>query len=382
MSQRRLPPLGLYIHFPWCEKKCPYCDFNSHESNEIPQGDYVDALLKDLENDLHHVQHRSIDTLFIGGGTPSLISTEALEQLMLGLRQRLDFSPTIEATMEANPGSAEADKFESFFNAGINRLSLGIQSFQDEQLEALGRVHNSDQAHAAIEMAKSAGFKQINLDLMHGLPNQSIENASSDLRSALAHNPPHLSWYQLTIEPNTKFYNAPPILPVEDALANIQEQGEHLLIAAGLAQYEVSAWSKPGFTCQHNTNYWRFGDYLAIGAGAHGKITDKENGVLRYAKRRQPNEYLSSAGDSYLSQSRTLDPAEISGEFMLNALRLNEGFSLQQFESYTGLTSQHLEPQLSQLCEKDLLSLNDGWIRTTELGRRFLDSVVGEFFVD
>jgi putative oxygen-independent coproporphyrinogen III oxidase len=382
MSQRRLPPLGLYIHFPWCEKKCPYCDFNSHESTEIPQSDYVDALLKDLENDLCHVQHRSIDTLFIGGGTPSLISTDALEQLMQGLRQRLDFSPTIEATMEANPGSAEAEKFESFFNAGINRLSLGIQSFQDKQLEALGRIHNSDQAHAAIEMAKSAGFKQLNLDLMHGLPNQSIENASSDLRSALAHNPSHLSWYQLTIEPNTKFYNAPPMLPVEDTLANIQEQGERLLRGAGLTQYEVSAWSKPGFTCRHNTNYWHFGDYLAIGAGAHGKITNKENGVLRYAKRRQPNEYLSSAGGSYLSQSRRLDPAEISGEFMLNALRLNEGFSLEQFESYTGLTLQHLEPQLSILCEKDLLSLNDGRIRTTELGRRFLDSVVGDFFND
>ena len=382
MSPRPLPPLSLYIHFPWCEKKCPYCDFNSHESDEIPQNEYVDTLLKDLENDLLHVQNRSIDTLFIGGGTPSLISTQALKHLMLGLRQKLEFSPTLEATMEANPGSAEAEKFEEFFSAGINRLSLGIQSFQDEQLEKLGRIHNSDQAHAAIEMAKRAGFKQFNLDLMHGLPNQTAENAGTDLRSALTHNPPHLSWYQLTIEPNTRFYKQPPILPVEDTLANIQDHGEQLLTAAGLSQYEVSAWSKPGFACQHNINYWRFGDYLGIGAGAHGKITDGENNVIRYAKRKQPKEYLAPADGSYLAQSRTLNKTELSGEFMLNALRLNEGFSLTQFESYTGLTAQSLEPQLSRQYEKGLLSVNGDWIRATELGRRFLDSVVGEFFVD
>lgn len=382
MSQLLLPPLGLYIHFPWCEKKCPYCDFNSHESSKLPLAKYVDALLKDLENDLHHVHGRPIDTLFIGGGTPSLITTQALERLMVGLQQRLNFSPSIEATMEANPGSAEAEKFEGFFKAGINRLSLGVQSFQDKQLEKLGRVHSSDQAHAAIEMAKSAGFTEFNLDLMHGLPGQSTENADADIRTALAHKPPHLSWYQLTIEPNTVFYTHPPVLPVEDALANIQHQGELSLIEAGLTQYEVSAWSRPGSNCRHNTNYWRFGDYLGIGAGAHGKITDHDSNVVRYAKRKQPDEYLASSSGSYQSQSRVLEPAEVSGEFMLNALRLNKGFSLARFESYTGLSATCLEPQLSRQYDRGLLSISDGRVQATELGRRFLDSVVAEFFTD
>ncbi len=269
----QLPPLGLYIHLPWCERKCPYCDFNSHESSHIPEQRYVEALLADLATDLPLVQGREVDTLFIGGGTPSLFSAAAIAQLLAGIASRVALADSLEATMEANPGSAEADKFAGFAQAGINRLSLGIQSFDDKRLQALGRIHNSDQAHAAIELARTSGFDSFNLDLMHGLPGQSRAGALADLRHAITYQPPHLSWYQLTIEPNTVFHKRPPLLPVEDTLADIQDDGEHLLASEGYNQYEVSAYSTQGFECRHNANYWSFGDYLGIGAGAHGKIT-------------------------------------------------------------------------------------------------------------
>ena len=379
MSQL-LPPLSLYVHFPWCEKKCPYCDFNSHEADILPRDSYIDALLRDLDNDLHHVQGRTVNSLFIGGGTPSLMSVANLQRLMDGIARRLALSPQLEATMEANPGSAEAEKFEGFRKAGINRLSLGIQSFQDEQLRHLGRVHSSDQAHAAIDMAKKAGFDNFNLDLMHGLPEQSVENACDDLRAALAHQPPHLSWYQLTIEPNTVFHNRPPTLPVEDTLADIQQHGEQLLAAAGLMQYEVSAYSKPDFSCAHNLNYWTFGDYLGIGAGAHSKISSPEGRIQRYAKRRQPGEYLAADGGVYLASSRALEDREITGEYILNALRLNGGFSLADFSSRTGLPPGNLQPQLDQLLAKELLQRVDNQVTTTALGARFLDTVVAAFF--
>jgi putative oxygen-independent coproporphyrinogen III oxidase len=377
-----LPPLGLYIHLPWCERKCPYCDFNSHETEQIPEEQYVKVLLQDLCEDLPLVQDRKVDTLFIGGGTPSLFSGKAIQRLLRQISELVPLSPTFEATMEANPGSAEADKFAAFKQAGITRLSLGIQSFDDAQLHTLGRVHTSDQAHAAIAFAKSAGFGSFNLDLMHGLPKQSIHGAETDLLTAIACEPTHLSWYQLTIEPNTVFHKRPPLLPVEDELADIQQNGEELLAANGYAQYEVSAYSKPGFTCRHNRNYWSFGDYLGIGAGAHGKITFPDGRIERYAKRRQPHDYMSAAPGHFVSSNRTLERSEIVGEFMMNALRLNDGFTLPQFVLRTGLDAASLLPQLDSLCQRELLEHDGNIVKATDLGRRFLDTVIAEFFLD
>jgi putative oxygen-independent coproporphyrinogen III oxidase len=376
----QLPPLGLYIHLPWCERKCPYCDFNSHEATEVPEEIYVSSLLQDLRNDLLLTQQRPIETLFIGGGTPSLFSVVAIERLMQGIAELVEVSPHLEATMEANPGSADADKFCGFKEAGINRLSLGIQSFADEQLQALGRIHNGNQARLAIEHARKAGFDSFNIDLMHGLPGQTIRAAEADLRFALEQQPPHLSWYQLTIEPNTIFHNRPPQLPGEDELADIQHHGESLLAQAGYVQYEVSAYSKPGFNSRHNHNYWSFGDYLGIGAGAHGKITQPDGRIQRYAKKRQPGDYIASDLRGYIASRRELDKGEIVGEFMLNALRLNDGFTLQQFAARTGLAAHELEPALESLCRRELLVLNSDCVQATETGRRFLDSVIAEFF--
>lgn len=375
-----LPPLSLYIHLPWCERKCPYCDFNSHETSLVPQDRYIDSLLADLRADRHYIQERSVNTLFIGGGTPSLFSVQSIERLMQGLRDSIDLSSDFEATMEANPGSAEADKFQGFRQAGINRLSLGVQSFQDEQLQALGRVHSADEAHAAIEMVRTSGFENFNIDLMHGLPAQTQQGALADLKTALAYKPPHLSWYQLTIEPNTVFHKRPPVLPVEDALAEIQDCGEALLAANGFTQYEVSAYSRPGRSCRHNLNYWSFGDYLGIGAGAHGKISHTDGRIIRYSKRRQPDAYMSASEANFTASRRELDSEELSGEFMLNALRLNQGFSLRQFSATTGLTAQCVERTIGQLANKRLLIVDGDQVKTSALGRRFLDSVVAEFF--
>ena len=375
-----LPPLGLYIHLPWCERKCPYCDFNSHETQDLPEAQYIDALLQDLDADIEQLQQREVETLFIGGGTPSLFSAPGIARLLKELGNRVALSPTLEATMEANPGSAEADKFAAFHAAGINRLSLGIQSFQDEQLQALGRVHDSEQAHAAIDFARAADFDSFNIDLMHGLPGQGTESGNADLRTALSYQPAHLSWYQLTIEPNTVFHKRPPSLPVEDTLADIQDDGEHLLTGNGMKQYEVSAYSQPGFECRHNRNYWSFGDYLGIGAGAHGKITAPDGSIQRTAKRRQPVDYMSSAAGAFTASTRVLAQDEIAGEFMLNALRLNQGFTIPLFESRTGLSISSIQTPLEQLIDRGLLEKIENTIRTTALGRRFLDSVVAEFF--
>ena len=282
--------------------------------------------------------------------------------------------------MEANPGSAEVDKFYGLKEAGVNRLSLGIQSFDDEQLQTLGRIHTSDQAHAAIEYAQEAQFDSFNVDLMHGLPKQTLRNAETDLLRALSFGPPHISWYQLTIEPNTVFHKRPPLLPDEDLLADIQLRGEQLLVESGYAQYEVSAYSRPGFNCQHNRNYWSFGDYLGIGAGAHSKISFSDGRIERYAKRRQPQEYMSAATGEFIASTRILNHDEIAGEFMMNALRLNDGFTLSQFVDRTGLSRAQLEPQLALLCQRELLVSNDDVVKATETGRRFLDTVIAEFF--
>lgn len=374
-----LPPLSLYIHLPWCERKCPYCDFNSHEIERIPERDYIAALLTDLRGDLGLVQGRQLETLFIGGGTPSLFSADSIALLLDDIGQELDLSSSLEATMEANPGSAEANKFRGFYEAGINRLSLGIQSFDDERLKALGRVHNSDQARAAIAHARSAGFSNFNIDLMHGLPGQDPAGAAADLAEALSLEPPHLSWYQLTIEPNTIFSKRPPTLPLEDTLADIQDSGEVLLEDAGMSQYEVSAYSKPGRQCRHNLNYWSFGDYLAIGAGAHGKITNEYGNIQRYAKTRAPLDYMGAGDKNYTATSRTLDAEECVEEFMLFALRLNLGFSIETFENRTGQSISSVQDRLDVLVDKGLLTQQRGQIRATTLGRRFLDSVIAEF---
>jgi putative oxygen-independent coproporphyrinogen III oxidase len=377
-----LPPLGLYIHLPWCERKCPYCDFNSHETSGIPEQHYIRALLRDLRDDLPLLQERTVETLFIGGGTPSLFSAQTIRTLLREMAEMVPLSPTLEATMEANPGSAEADKFSAFKDAGITRLSLGIQSFDDTQLQALGRIHTSDQAHTAIEFTHRAGFNSFNLDLMHGLPGQTLLGAETDLLTAIACEPSHLSWYQLTIEPNTVFHKRPPKLPVEDELADIQHCGEQLLAAAGYGQYEVSAFSQRGYRCRHNSNYWSFGDYIGIGAGAHGKISFLDGHIERYAKRRQPEEYMSVDRGNFVASTRTLDKGEIVGEFVMNALRLNDGFTLPQFVSRTGLSDAQLEPCVESLCLRELLVREGDVVKATEIGRRFLDSVIAEFFPD
>ncbi|MEQ9397483.1 radical SAM family heme chaperone HemW [Haliea sp.] len=381
MPALQLPPLGLYIHLPWCERKCPYCDFNSHETGLVPEQAYIDRLLADLEADACYTQGRSIATLFIGGGTPSLFSAAAIAHLMAGIAARVPLADGFEATMEANPGSAEAEKFAGFRAAGINRLSIGIQSFQDTQLQALGRVHSSDQAHAAIAAAHAAGFQRINLDLMHGLPQQDSTLALADLATATGHGISHLSWYQLTIEQNTVFYTRPPLLPLEDALADIQDAGEALLAGTDLRQYEVSAWAVPGQQCRHNLNYWEFGDYLGIGAGAHGKVSFADGRILRYAKRRQPEAYMAAAPAQMQVQPLWLAKRDLPGEYMLNALRLNAGFQLADYSARTGLAADTLQPALDSLLGRGLLEQEAGQIRATGLGRRFLDTVIAEFLV-
>ena len=377
-----LPPVSLYVHLPWCERKCPYCDFNSHERDSIPEGPYIDALLQDLAASSDELQGRTLSSLFIGGGTPSLFSTEAIARLLSGIVDTLPVSPDFEATMEANPGSAEAERFEGYREAGINRLSLGVQSFDDGALRELGRVHDGAQARRAIAMAREAGFSNVNIDLMHGLPGQTVTSALEDIEVALSFEPRHLSWYQLTIEPNTVFHKRPPLLPVENTLADIQEQGEQRLAQAGLEQYEVSAYASPQHRCQHNLNYWTFGDYVGIGAGAHGKITFADGRIERYAKRRQPEDYMSAAQNRFEASRRTLEHDEIAGEFVLNALRLNNGFRVDDYQRHTGLSLASLQPQLDQLVARELIELSKDRVRTTALGRRFLDSVVAEFLPD
>lgn len=376
----QLPPLGLYIHLPWCERKCPYCDFNSHEAQQLPEVAYVDALLADLEGDLHLADERAVQTLFIGGGTPSLFRAETIGRLIAGIRARLELAAELEITLEANPGSAEAEKFQDFRAQGVNRLSLGIQSLNDSSLQALGRIHDGTRARAAIDMARRAGFESLNLDLMHGLPGQTTAMALTDLKAALACEPTHLSWYQLTVEPNTVFHKRPPVLPTENSLEAMQDKGERLLADAGYRQYEVSAYSRPGFECRHNLNYWSFGDYLAIGAGAHGKITDRRGHIVRYHKTRRPEDYLAAGAGAFTAGTRTLAREDLIGEFMLNALRLNRGFSTGLFEHRTGLDVRTLQPQLQPLCDRGLLEQDIDGIRATPLGRRFLDSVIAEFF--
>jgi len=364
------PPLGLYIHLPWCEKKCPYCDFNSHQAETIPERAYVDALLDDLAQDLPLIWGRRIESIFIGGGTPSLFSATAIDQLFSGLRSLLNFAPAIEITMESNPGSADAANYRGYREAGVNRLSIGIQSFDDEKLAALGRVHDSEQALQAFALARAAGFDNINLDLMFSLPGQSLADARNDLAQALALGPEHVSHYQLTIEPNTMFHHrSPPDLPDDDLCWEQQQACQELLVEHGYRQYEVSAYCLDRRESQHNMNYWQFGDYLGIGAGAHGKITlGGENRVLRRVRQRQPRAYLEQSGAARISSELELDEADLCFEFMLNALRLKNGFDTRLFHDNTGLSLNSLLPTLEQASGKGLLEFNGDRITPTALG--------------
>ena len=377
-----LPPLSLYIHIPWCVQKCPYCDFNSHAlKGEVPHDDYVQHLLNDLQADAQYAQGREIGTIFIGGGTPSLLSGPAMQTLLDGVRACLPLAAGAEITMEANPGTVEADRFVDYQRAGVNRISIGVQSFSEPKLQRLGRIHGPEEAKRAARLASGLGLRSFNLDLMHGLPDQSLEEALDDLRQAIALNPPHLSWYQLTIEPNTLFGSRPPVLPDDDALWDIFEQGHQLLSAAGYQQYETSAYTKPGFQCQHNLNYWRFGDYLGIGAGAHGKISSgAQQQILRRWKVKHPQAYMDTAGTpASIGGDDIITPERLPFEYMLNLLRLHEGFSERDFSARTGLDAVVLAPALATASARGWLSGNDGHWQPTELGRRFTNDVIELF---
>ena len=380
------PPLSLYVHIPWCVQKCPYCDFNSHAlKTELPELDYIDALIDDLETDLMAYQlvngQRPLHSIFIGGGTPSLISPTEIGRLLTAIETRIPFSDTIEITMEANPGTVEAGRFEGYRQAGVNRISIGIQSFQDDKLQRLGRIHGSQEAIKAIELAKSAGLNSFNTDLMHGLPDQSIADAISDLKQAIALDPPHLSWYQLTIEPNTLYYSKPPTLPDDDDLWDIFEQGHALLTEAGYQQYEISGYSKPGKQCQHNLNYWRFGDYLGIGCGAHGKISFTDGRIVRTVKVKHPRGYL-QADKPYLSEQISVVDSERPFEFFMNRFRLLEACPKQDFIDRTGLPLTTIEANIDWAIEQHYLQDSGDQWQITEHGKLFLNDLLAAFVED
>ena len=376
-------PLTLYVHIPWCVRKCPYCDFNSHEiRTALPEGAYVDALLADLDQDLPQVRGRRIDSIFIGGGTPSLFAAATIDHLLTGLSARLPLHPDLEITLEANPGTVERQKFSEFRAIGINRLSIGVQSFNAEHLQRLGRIHGREEAISAVEAAHQAGFTNINLDLMFGLPGQSLDQALADVNTAIALDPTHVSHYQLTLEPNTRFHKYPPsALPDDDELWTMQKHCQERLAKGGYTQYEVSAYARPQRRCRHNLNYWEFGDYLGIGAGAHSKLTDFQKGEInRFWKLKSPRAYLRHAGSAQaIGGARTIPLEDLSLEFMLNTLRLVEGVPASLFSERTGLPLDRLEPTLGNARKRGLLSPNKQFIQPTELGQRFLNDLLELF---
>ncbi len=380
MAIEPLPPLALYVHLPWCARKCPYCDFNSHAlRGALPEDDYIDALLADLAADARRVEGRRVETVFLGGGTPSLFRPEAIARLLDGVRARLALADDAEITLEANPGTVELERFRGFREAGVNRLSIGVQSFEEAHLRALGRIHGRAEALAAAEAARTSGFANFNLDLMYGLPQQTIEQALADVATAIALDPAHLSVYQLTLEPNTPFYRSPPALPDEDTIDAMQEALRARLSGAGYVQYEVSAYARAGRQCRHNRNYWEFGDYLGIGAGAHGKLSLRDR-VMRLVKVRHPEAYLRGAGNDMACASvRVLDADDLLFEFMLNALRLCDGFPAALFEARTGLPYARLAPLLARARAQGLLEADGQTIRATALGRRFLNDLTALF---
>ena len=376
-------PLSLYIHLPWCVKKCPYCDFNSHEftPTDLKESSYTDALIRDLEFELPEVSGRRIESIFIGGGTPSLFSAEALEKLLAAVRANSQLNPDAEITLEANPGTAEAERFQAYHEIGINRLSIGVQSFDDEKLSALGRIHGADDALAAIQMAKDSGFENFNIDLMFGLPGQSIDEAMTDLNTAFEQSATHISWYQLTIEPNTVFYKQRPSLPVHDAIWEMQTQGQQFLSDMAYKQYEISAYSMKNKQCGHNLNYWQFGDYLGIGAGAHGKLTNIEaNQISRFARHRIPESYMQKAGSGdVIVEEKLLADDDIVLEFMMNVFRLNDGFSSSLFAQRTGLAAEELQSLLKMAIERGFVEMEDDEIKPSELGRNYLNELLEIF---
>jgi len=389
------PPLSLYIHIPWCVQKCPYCDFNSHAlKHDIPEEEYVEQLIIDLDADIERfkLSNRPLHSIFIGGGTPSLFSSPAIKSMLDQVLSRFEHQADIEITLEANPGTVEADKFVGFFDGGVSRLSIGVQSFESDKLIKLGRIHDSQQAKKAAELATNCGVSSFNLDLMHGLPNQSLDNALDDLKTAIALNPTHLSWYQLTIEPNTPFHSKPPKLPADETLWDIQDQGLKLLEDAGYKQYEISAYSKEGYQCQHNLNYWQFGDYLGIGCGSHGKITDIENKTIyRTIKVKHPKGYLDKDRE-HLDHLNTVQPDELPFEYMMNVLRLRQSFSVEHFEKVTGLNRERISSTLLDAKNKGLVENiinensnvhtdtenNNTW-KVTLLGHRYLNDLLEMF---
>ena len=379
---KALPPLSLYIHFPWCEKKCPYCDFNSHQIKEgigrtsgFDEERYINALIADLETELPRIWGRQVHSIFIGGGTPSLLSAQGMDTLLSAIRARVHLEPDAEITMEANPGSVETEKFAGFAKAGITRVSLGIQSFQDQQLKALGRIHNGAEAKRAIEIALQH-FKSVNLDLMYGLPMQTLDDAKRDVETALAFKTPHLSLYNLTLEPNTYFANFPPKLPSEDEVDSIFEQSLDLLTKAGLKRYEISAYAKPGMECKHNLNYWRFGDYIGIGAGAHGKISFPDK-VTRQVRERHPETYMQAIeqNGNALIESKEISVADLPFEFMLNTLRLTDGVATNTFAERTGLPLSSISKGLDEASKKGLLDLDPTVLKGTPQGLRYLNNL-------
>ncbi len=378
------PPLSLYIHIPWCVQKCPYCDFNSHaQKGIIPEEDYIQHLLQDLRQDLirHQkaIQQRKLHSIFIGGGTPSLFSPLSIAYLLNEIKQLIDFDDDIEITLEANPCTAEAEKFIGYAEAGVNRLSMGIQSFEPEKLLKLGRIHDSNEAKQAVKFAQNSakfGLTSFNIDLMHGLPNQSVHQALSDLKQAVELSPPHLSWYQLTIEPNTLYYYRPPKLPDDDDLWDIFEQGHQILTDAGYEQYETSAYSKKGFQCKHNLNYWRFGDYLAIGCGSHGKISYPNGDIYRFSKTKHPKGYMRG---EYLYQENQIEIDDRSFEYFMNRFRLLEATPKCEFEQYTGLNRNSVTQEIEKAIEKGYIidRINDWQI--THKGKLFLNELLTIF---
>ena len=378
-----LSPLSLYIHIPWCVRKCPYCDFNSHQANgDVPETEYVKALVEDLhfESTRRNEQDkRPLRSIFFGGGTPSLFSARAIDSILNAAEKQFGFANDIEITLEANPGTAEAQRFKDYVSVGVNRLSIGIQSFADSKLKTLGRIHTSAEARHAIALCREAGIDNLNLDLMHGLPNQTLEEAIADLDEAISFDPTHISWYQLTIEPNTEFHNKPPTLPDDSIAWEINNRGFEVLERAGYQRYEVSAFAKPEKQSQHNMNYWQYGDYVGIGAGAHGKLSDSWQGqIVRNRKKKQPNHYIEA------SANREAERIEVAAgdrpfEYLLNSLRLTEGFNVSDFEKRTGVAFSSIAKQVEYLSAQELLAVSDNTVKTTARGYRVLNSVLEEF---
>ncbi|EKO5124871.1 radical SAM family heme chaperone HemW [Vibrio fluvialis] len=384
------PALSLYVHIPWCVQKCPYCDFNSHALKaDIPEEEYIDALLEDLDTDIERYQlagdPRLLHSIFIGGGTPSLISADGIGRLLRGIEARIAFKPDIEITMEANPGTIEAERFAGYRHVGVTRISIGVQSFEPDKLSRLGRIHGRDEAVNAAKLAHQIGLNSFNLDLMHGLPDQTLDQALADLDRAIELAPPHLSWYQLTIEPNTMFYFKPPTLPDDDALWDIFDLGHQKLTEAGYVQYEISGYSKPGYQCQHNLNYWRFGDYLGIGCGSHGKLSFADGRIVRTTKVKHPRGYLAAyqnLAKPYLDSEQLVEDVDRPFEFFMNRFRLIEPCPKADFSATTGLPISVIQPTLDWAIEQGYLSENDTHWQITEKGKLFLNDLLAAFMAE